>query len=302
MKKILFPIDGSDFAKTTLQWAGRFLNRDNFAVYLLIVSEALDVDYRQEDLDRILSETGGWFKKCGFNVAKADCITNRKAAEAICEYADRENVDHIIIGSHGKQFAQMFIGSVSRSVLENAHQPVLVLSNTRISLPEGPQLEQCPPKGLPLRVLLPVDSISGAKAIIPTVEGLFDKEAILFHVLHVIDITSENPVSATWQLTEAGDLVSQNKQALESAGFQVEHAGYRPGYAVDEICKYADENAIDQIAVLSRNRSNLSKFLFGSVSSGLMKHAKQPVLAFGLGPGSVSAISAAEDRMSSSNS
>jgi len=49
-------------------------------------------------------------------------------AGEILKAADREGSDLIVLGNHGKGFiAQTFLGSVSRSVLDRARKPVLII-------------------------------------------------------------------------------------------------------------------------------------------------------------------------------
>ena len=49
-------------------------------------------------------------------------------AEEILKAADGEGCDVIVLGSHGKGFLQhTFLGSVSRSVLDRARKPVLII-------------------------------------------------------------------------------------------------------------------------------------------------------------------------------
>jgi nucleotide-binding universal stress UspA family protein len=48
--------------------------------------------------------------------------------EEILKLADEEDCDLIILGSHGKgRLTQTFLGSVSRSVIERSHKPVVVV-------------------------------------------------------------------------------------------------------------------------------------------------------------------------------
>jgi nucleotide-binding universal stress UspA family protein len=296
MHKILFPIDGSDHAKATMHWAARFLDNLDSSIYLLIVAESLDIDYSTTTMERILHEAKTWLENCGFHVEKTDYQVNRKASDAICAYARQELVDYIIIGSHGNAFAQMFVGSVSREVMEKASQPVLVIKNTRvptmdISSPVQFHLTQCPPKNQVLKVLMPVDNALSATTLMPLMEGLLDKKLARILLLNVVNIDSENVSLANMRLDDADKILSENTAVLEAQGFQVQEAAHRVGDPVQEICRYADEKSIDQIALISRNRSNIEKFLFGSTSTGLLRQANQPVLVFGIGPKAVLSIS-----------
>lgn len=52
----------------------------------------------------------------------------KSAATTIMEYAESENVDLIIIGSRGRtNFKKLLLGSVSSSIIKNAHCAVLVI-------------------------------------------------------------------------------------------------------------------------------------------------------------------------------
>lgn len=296
MRKILFPVDGSDYSRATLQWAALFLDNMDSSIYLLIVAESLDMDYSLERMDTILTEAKEWLESCGFHVVQTDYVVNRKAAEVICDYAKSEGIDHIIIGSHGQTVAQIIVGSVSREVLEKASVPVLVIKNTRIpsmeiSSPGELRLSQCPPRGKILKVLMPVDGELTAKTLLPLLEGLLDRKTTHVYLFHAADTTSENPYTLNKQLEEAHNILAANRADLKEQGYTVMEGEARIGFPVSEICKYANEKGIDQIALASRNRSNIEKFLFGSVSTGLMKEARQPVLVFGIGPKAVLKIS-----------
>lgn len=51
-----------------------------------------------------------------------------RAAEAICDYAEKQNADLIITSTHGRTgFMHELIGSVAEHVIRYAHSPVLVV-------------------------------------------------------------------------------------------------------------------------------------------------------------------------------
>ncbi len=52
-------------------------------------------------------------------------------AEEILAAAEEEGVDMIVIGSRGKRFEPLLMGSVSREVLEKADMPVLVIKGQK---------------------------------------------------------------------------------------------------------------------------------------------------------------------------
>jgi nucleotide-binding universal stress UspA family protein len=60
---------------------------------------------------------------------KTEIVEGAKSVEAtIMEYAESENIDLIIIGSRGRtSFKKLLLGSVSSSIIKNAHCAVLII-------------------------------------------------------------------------------------------------------------------------------------------------------------------------------
>jgi nucleotide-binding universal stress UspA family protein len=60
---------------------------------------------------------------------KTEIVEGAKSVAAtIMEYAESENIDLIIIGSRGRtSFKKLLLGSVSSSIIKNAHCAVLVI-------------------------------------------------------------------------------------------------------------------------------------------------------------------------------
>jgi nucleotide-binding universal stress UspA family protein len=90
-----------------------------------------------EFLEAIKKEAEKWFDKIK---QKADDInkkiqlktevvaTDRSVVGAIVEYAERENIDLIVIGTRGRSgFKKMLLGSVASGVVTYAHCPVMVV-------------------------------------------------------------------------------------------------------------------------------------------------------------------------------
>jgi len=57
-------------------------------------------------------------------------------SEVVLQTADEENVDFIVMGSHGRGFfMEVILGSVSRGVIKGAKIPVLIIPNEKVKKP-----------------------------------------------------------------------------------------------------------------------------------------------------------------------
>jgi len=71
--------------------------------------------------------------------------------------------------------------------------------------------------------------------------------------------------------------IAEAKARAESEGIQVEPAILEGDPAV-VVVEYADREGVDLIVAGSRGLSTMKRALLGSVSTGIVTHAKRPVL------------------------
>jgi len=76
-----------------------------------------------EELERVRDE-----KLDALDDVKVALILGKNAAESLCRYAEKEQIDLIVIATHGRTgLARMLIGSVAERVVRHASCPVLTL-------------------------------------------------------------------------------------------------------------------------------------------------------------------------------
>ncbi len=128
--RILLPVDGSECAKSTLEWACKTLDKANTQYVLLsVVTDPMIAEYEIEDAIRILKEGRNYLESNGCRVEKAEYVVG-DPVESICKYAVEQDVDQILIGSHGRSgLPKLLLGSVSTGVLERSQVPVFVYRN-----------------------------------------------------------------------------------------------------------------------------------------------------------------------------
>jgi len=145
-KKVLVPLDGSELAECTLSHV-KNLVKDGSAgeVTLLNVVKAdfswilteseypqgIDLDAIREPLfaksRKYLADTKSQLASEGIMVKTASLEGNRPA-NTITEYAQKEGMDMIIIGTHGYTgLKKLMLGSVAFGVLHQSHIPVLLI-------------------------------------------------------------------------------------------------------------------------------------------------------------------------------
>ena len=72
-------------------------------------------------------------------------------------------------------------------------------------------------------------------------------------------------------------ILADSEKKVKAEGIQVETL-LREGHTVEEVLKTAKEGEFDLIVVGARGLSRIKEILLGSVSDGVMRHARCPVL------------------------
>ncbi|MDI3256834.1 MAG: universal stress protein [Kyrpidia sp.] len=140
MKKILFATDGSEASKKAQEVVGEMLGKwTEAALTVLYVSQT--VPYYYEATPDLLANLShyeeSWAKQVEQTVMDAFKEYRNRVqfkhlvghpATAICDLADEENADLIVVGSHGRgTIDRVLLGSVSHGVLNRAKHSVLVV-------------------------------------------------------------------------------------------------------------------------------------------------------------------------------
>jgi len=139
-EKILVPLDGSELAERAVRHAEEIARGTGAEVLLLqsvfipmpIVPEAVLIAGGKavEDTSRIaveyLEKTAASMRAEGYRVRTM--IDERPPADAILHAADREEVDAIVMSTHGRSgLSRLVMGSVAESVLHATRRPVMLV-------------------------------------------------------------------------------------------------------------------------------------------------------------------------------
>lgn len=132
--KVLIPVDGSECSKNTLEWACKTLDKNNTEFYILHViprgiPELVTEEFQVEDALKIINGAEAFVRGQGGKVAKYEYMEG-DPIKAICDYADSEAVDQVLMGSHGRTgLSKILLGSISTGVMEQCRKPVFIYKN-----------------------------------------------------------------------------------------------------------------------------------------------------------------------------
>jgi nucleotide-binding universal stress UspA family protein len=142
--KILVAIDGSDMSMKAAEYAIVMAKKDNanLVVVNIIYTPASTLVYTKkewfdESLKKAKHEAAEWFNKIKKNAAENGVAVKMETVEelysvpaGIVKYAEKENVDLIIMGSTGKTgFKRLLLGSVASDALTHSHTDVMIVKS-----------------------------------------------------------------------------------------------------------------------------------------------------------------------------
>lgn len=139
-KKILVPLDGSEFAERALDEAEKLAKSFDSEIILLQVVPFLPIygspelvtpliidEKQKESAERYLINLAEELKKRGFKVTSA-VRTGQQVPAEIIDFSKERGVDLIVMSTSGRSgISRWVLGSVAHKVLTRAETPILLL-------------------------------------------------------------------------------------------------------------------------------------------------------------------------------
>lgn len=148
LKKILLPVDFSHSSDAALSFASSLAADTKAHLILLHVGENSPAylagyggfSYTPEFHEKVVKENLTLLERIKPTIAGIEYehqYLDGEPAEEILGFADRENVDLIVIGSHGRTgLSRLLLGSVAEAVVRRAKCPVLTVKQPTESVAE----------------------------------------------------------------------------------------------------------------------------------------------------------------------
>ena len=296
-KTIMVPTDCSGFDREAIRVALRIAQRSDAKVRLVRVlttgayfgnGDGVD-EFRaasnvKRDRDSALSELYALAAECrrSADVDVTVALETGPVADALEGYVKRNNVDLIVISSHGRGgFSRLSLGSVTDSLIRRTTVPVLVVKPPASYL--NPTV-----RGAFKRIVVPLDGSPLAEQIlrpIITLAVLEDSEIVLLSIIKRAEAEqdNENMRKAPWwerDVAEAKAYLARVAQNTRASKLGVLTDVVIGDDVAEEIAAYAGRENADLIAIATHGRGGLSRVLKGSVADAVTRAARNCVLVF----------------------
>lgn len=297
-KMIMVPTDCSGFDREAIRVGFRIAERSGAKVRLVRVittgsffgAGATPDGYRhtiepvRHDQEVALSELYAIAAECrrASDVDVSTSLETGPVADALVRYAKRNDVDLIVISSHGRGgISRITLGSVTDSLIRGTTIPVLVVKPPASYL--NPQV-----RGAFSLIVVPLDGSGLAEQILEPVLTLAtfeDAEIVLLNVIKRESSTDPNSpeVKASWWEED----VAAGKAYLARVAEEIRRRHIRVTTDVivgddipEEIAAYAARQNADLVAIATHGRGGLARVLRGSVADALTRAARMCILVF----------------------
>jgi len=292
---ILVPLDGSKLAEGVLPYVRFLAGRLKIPVELLAAVDIAELGtHISVGQSRFLStliedrvrSSETYLKRIAdtFHGTDVKCTVDKgRAAEAIIDKGAVDARMLIAMATHGRSgINRWLLGSVAEKVLRATANPLLFMRAA-----DGARTESETPLN---SILVPLDGSELAESVLSMVANLatkFDLAVTLLRVYNVpysvygygygyyaIDI--EKFVAEA--RNEARHYLEKKAADMKKLGVEKTVCVSREGHSADEIIKRARETPDTLISMCSHGRSGVGRWVLGSVTETVVRHADNPVL------------------------
>lgn len=275
MKKIIIPIDFSEYSEYALKTAAQIAKKHNAELLVLHMLEMSDI--------MLTATEGEQYQKAVFFLKLAEqkfeafldksylegikivpIVKHFKVFSEVNDVAKEHSADLIIMGSHGASgFKEFFVGSNTERVVRNADIPVLVVKHELLNT----DFDQ---------VLFAtnfdeenVDSYLKACRLFDSM----DSEMTLLYV----NLPNERFKSSIEIENKIANFLMESHGNLD----KLNTVAYHADYTVEQgILNYANKLGADLIAIPTHGRKGVTHFFAGSIGEDVANHSELPVITF----------------------
>lgn len=301
-RRMLVPLDGSELAESVCVYAKELAGRLDIDVVLLHISNPaseaimpMERAYIEHIAETLRQQVADIQERTGQGKAKPVKVTGEMvvgyAAEAILGYAEKNAIDLMLLGSHGRSGVKRWtIGSVASKVAGASKIPVWLVKPRPA---DEPPYDKWPKRTL----IVPLDGSELAESVLPHAEALLKQrgaepaELVLVRISEPMTIpTYYSPdmtgVSLDWgnflqqetirRKRAATEYLAEMEKKLQKRDILVKTVVIE-GKATDEIVDFANKQPFSMIIMATHGRSGLSRLVYGSVAANILHGVTRPM-------------------------
>jgi nucleotide-binding universal stress UspA family protein len=272
MKRILVPTDFSKHAEYALKVAAQIAKDNNSEIILLHMLELPNqggdalgqghnipeiMFFKNKAISRLEDLMDVDYLK---DIPVSEIIQFEKAFEGILNISKKNNVDFIVMGSHGASgFQEMLIGSNTEKVVRSSDVPVLVIKN---------ETERFSADNL-------VFASDFSQEIKTPFRKMVEFSKLFNSHLNLVMINTPNSFKPTHVAEKImSDFVDEFGLSNYSSHI------YNDSNVEKGILNFANRVKADLIGMCTHGRTGFSHFFNGSTTEDLVNHAVRPVITF----------------------
>ena len=299
MKRILVPLDGSEFAQEALGPAIGFAKRHGAEIHLVSVvsnappvplafaDETLLSGWREEEEARVQEYLDGVLARIATEAVDVQVTAEvrvGRVSATVQEVADELQSDLVVLTTHGRgAFQRAWLGSTADQLIRRIERPLLLLPHSEdgASRFEADALRH---------VLVPLDGSEAAEAALEALPRVLS--AAGGARLTLASVVAEGfplPVYLPHVISEEA-LGEQRRERAKAYLDQVAARTEPEGIGIVEtrvitaedpaqgLLRFCDEIGVQLIAFSTHGRGGMSRLFLGSVADKLIRGARVPVL------------------------
>lgn len=288
-KKILCPVDFSDFSSAAVETATSFAKLQKAELILLHVADTGSSHAgghtayvtTSDDVQKLKTELDSQPVPNGDGVKVTRVFKEGAAVDTIAKYVDENDIDLVVVGTHGRTgLIRMLLGSVAEGVVRKVKCAVLTIKKASHVLE--------PVAGTERHILCPLDFSPHSNHALWTAASLAQDTNSVLHLMSVTELPMPY-ADGVPVFSHYADDIRRDDLALKAVNspipnVKVEHQ-HRLGNPSEEILKYAKERGVDLIVMGTHGRQGIDRLLMGSVAAEIVRKATCPVITVRLPSG-----------------
>jgi nucleotide-binding universal stress UspA family protein len=295
LKNILVPTDFSEVSSKALNYASALAQRFGATLWLIHIVEpapsfagtegvvipiAPSEPEQLADAENLMA--GFAAKHVPLNVAVTSLVRHGFPVAEIAALAKERNIDLVVVSTHGGRTGlnRALFGSMIERIVHHAPCPILIVRDGEREFLQAASNVNGTKEIQLNRILVKVDFSNCSKKALRYAEAFakqFKAEILCLHVLE-----PEKPLiiveTEAFRKSQRTDAEKQMAALLNEMDRSVQVESTIKSGTPQEIVDFAEERHTDLVIVGEHQRSGMGRFLLGSATDEVVRHARCPVL------------------------